>query len=410
VVRSLDALITQGDGAQPAIDVGHGIFMSKNIANSYLLTSRDGDMLINAGTDFEAPQIKQRFAEISDGPLRAIVFTQGHPDHVGGWSLFNSDGVETIAQANHPDVREYWRNLHPFYVRRIARLWGQVMDVDALGAELPPEPVLTTSFIDSHSFDLGGRRFELYSTPGGETTDALVVWLPAERTVFIGNLLGPFFGHVPNLYTLRGDKIRSAIACIHSVHRVIDLEPETLINGHDVFRGADEIRRTLSRVRDGIAYLRDATIAGMNAGKDLWTLMRTVTLPPELMMGQAHGRIPWLVRAIFEEHTGWFRYESTTELYDVPPSQIWSDVVELAGGPSALAERARRHLDEDRPLHALHLADIALSQQPDDPDALRVKRDGLTKLLHASGGENFSETRWLEQELRTTTQSIEERE
>jgi alkyl sulfatase BDS1-like metallo-beta-lactamase superfamily hydrolase len=395
----VDALITQGEGAQPAIDLGDGIFMSKNIANSYLVASRDGDLLINTGTDFEAPQIKQRFADISDSPLRAIVFTQGHPDHVGGWSQFNGDDVETIAQANHGDVREYWRCLHPFYVRRIGRLWGQVMDVDALGAELPPEPVLTSSFIDSHSFDLGGRRIELYSTPGGETTDALVVWLPAERTVFIGNLLGPYFGHVPNLYTLRGDKIRSAIAFIHSVDRVIDLAPETLINGHDVFRGGDEIRHTMTRVRDGIAYLRDATIAGMNAGQNLWTLMRTVTLPPELMMGQAHGKIPWLVRAIFEEHTGWFRYESTTELYDVPPSQIWPDIVELAGGPDTLVERAQHHVDHKRPLHALHLIDMVLAQVPNDAAALHVKRCALEQLLTASGRENFSEVQWLEQEI-----------
>jgi alkyl sulfatase BDS1-like metallo-beta-lactamase superfamily hydrolase len=124
------------------------------------------------------------------------------------------------------------------------------------------------------------------------------------------------------------------------------------------------------------------------------------------MMGQAHGKIPWLVRAIFEEHVGWFRYESTTELYDVPPSQIWSDIVELAGGPAVLAARARRHLDRGRPLHALHLTDMALSQQPDDPDALRVRRDGLKDLLQASGGENFSEVRWLEQELRTTTDRL----
>ena len=90
-------------------------------------------------------------------------------------------------------------------------------------AQLPPEPVLTEAFIDSHAVELGGRRFELYSTPGGETTDALVVWLPEHRTVFIGNLMGPFFGHVPNLYTLRGDKIRSAMAFIHSLDRVIAL-------------------------------------------------------------------------------------------------------------------------------------------------------------------------------------------
>ena len=58
----------------------------------------------------------------------------------------------------------------------------------------------------------------------------------------------------------------------------------------------------------------------MNAGTDLWTLMGQVTLPPELDIPQGHGKVPWIVRAIWEEHVGWFRYESTTELYDVPPS------------------------------------------------------------------------------------------
>ena len=267
MAQSLDKLVKQGEGAQDAVDVGDGIFMSKNIANSYLVTTPDGDVLINTGTDFEAPEIKGRFARVSKGPLRVVTFTQGHPDHVGGWDLFNEPGVETIAQANHGDVREYWRNLHPFYARRIMTLWGAFMDVDATSMQLPPEPVLTSTFIDSHAFEVGGRRFELYSTPGGETTDALVVWMPDHKTVFIGNLLGPFFGHVPNLYTLRGDKIRSAMAFLHSVERVMALEPETLLNGHDVIRGADEIRGTMTKVRDATAYLRDRTIDGMNCGQ-----------------------------------------------------------------------------------------------------------------------------------------------
>ena len=38
----------------------------------------------------------------------------------------------------------------------------------------------------------------------------------------------------------------------------------------------------MTKVRDATAYLRDRTIDGMNAGSDLWTLMRDVTLPPEL--------------------------------------------------------------------------------------------------------------------------------
>jgi glyoxylase-like metal-dependent hydrolase (beta-lactamase superfamily II) len=398
---SLDELVKQGEGAQDAVDLGHGIFMSRNIANSYLVTTPDGDLIINTGTDFEAAEIKARFSRVSKGPLRMITFTQGHPDHVSGWSQFNQPGVETIAQANHADVREYWRHLHPFYVRRIMKLWGAFMDVEAAAATLPPEPVLTDSFIDNHAFELGGRRFELYSTPGGETTDALVVWMPKHRVVFIGNLMGPFFGHVPNLYTLRGDKIRSAMAFIHSVDRVIALGPETLVNGHDVFRGNDEILTTMTKVRDATAYLRDRTIDGMNVGADLWTLMCDVTLPTELALPQVHGKVAWIVRAIWEEHVGWFRYESTTELYDVPPSSVWSDVVDLVGGTAPLVERANAHAKAGRPLEALHLTDIVLAHNPADADALNVKRTALEQLLATSGRENHSEVQWLEQEIKS---------
>jgi glyoxylase-like metal-dependent hydrolase (beta-lactamase superfamily II) len=400
---SLDELVKQGEGNQDAVDLGDGIFMSRNIANSYLVTTADGDLLINTGTDFEAPEIKARFSRITKGPLRMITFTQGHPDHVSGWSLFNQAGVETIAQANHRDVREYWRHLHPFYVRRIMKLWGAFMDVATAAATLPQEPVLTDSFIDTHAFELGGRRFALHSTPGGETTDALVVWMPEHRTVFIGNLMGPFFGHVPNLYTLRGDKIRSAITFIHSLDRVIELRPETLINGHDVFSGTDKILTTMTKVRDATAYLRDRTIDGMNSGADLWTLMRDVTLPPDLALPQVHGRVAWIVRAIWEEHVGWFRYESTTELYDVPPSSVWSDVVDLIGGTAPLTQRAADHEKAGRPLRALHLIDVVLAHAPADPDALGVKRRALEALLVAGGRENHSEVQWLEQEIKGAT-------
>ena len=400
--QSLDSLVKQGEGEQDAIDVGDGIFMSRNIANSYLVTTPDGDVMINTGTHFEADAIKARFDKVSNGPLRVVTFTQGHPDHVGGWAWFTGPDVETIAQVHHGDVREYWRNLHPFYVRRIMKLWGAFMDVEATAVDLPPDPVLTSSFIDDRALEVGGRNFELYSTPGGETTDAVVVWMPEHRIVFIGNLLGPFFGHVPNLYTLRGDKIRSAMAFIHSVDRVIGLAPETLFNGHEVFRGADEIGATLTKVRDATAYLRDRTIDGMNSGADLWALMRDVTLPSELALPQVHGKVPWIVRAIWEEHVGWFRYESTTELYHVPPSSVWSDVVELVGGIGPLIERADAHAQAGRPLQALHLTDIVLAHSPDDGDARRVKEAALKQLLTASGRENHSEVQWLEQEIKST--------
>lgn len=404
VAQSLDALIKQGEGPQEAIAIADGLFMSRGIANSYLVVTDDGDVLINTGLDVEAPEIEARFARVSDNELRAIVFTQGHPDHVGGWSHFDRPGVETIAQANHAVVREYWRSLHPFYVRRILKLWGSFIDVDT--SQLPPEPVLTATFIDSYNVELGGRRIVLLSTPGGETTDALVVWLPGDRTVFIGNLLGPVFGHVPNLYTIRGDKIRSAEGFLRSIDRVLELEPAVLVNGHDVFSGEQEIRSTLTAVRTATEYLRNSTIEGMNAGRDLWTLMREVQLPGDLTLPQLHGKVPWIVRAIWEEHTGWFRYESTTELYDVPAAAVWPDLLEHAGS-DPLLDRASGHLDAGRPLEAIHLLDIVMSGDPSDERARALKIAALQQLLDASGRENFSEVQWLESEIVETQGGVD---
>jgi glyoxylase-like metal-dependent hydrolase (beta-lactamase superfamily II) len=399
-------IVKEGEGTQDAVALEDHIFMSRGISNSYLVTTADGDALINTGMHFEAEEIKARFARVSSNPLRVIVFTQGHPDHVGGWSQFDGPGVETIAQANHADVREYWRRLQPFFSRRTEKLWsGDLTNFDR--AYQPPEPFVTTTFFDSHTFTLGDRRFELYSTPGGETTDSLVVWLPEERTVFTGNLTGPLFGHVPNLYTVRGDKIRSALAYIHAVDRVIGLGPEVLITGHgEPVRGADEIRRRLSQLRDATEYLRDRTIAGMNAGVDLFTLMDQITLPPELDIPQGHGKLPWIVRAVWEEHAGWFRYESTTELYSVPPSTIWGELTELAGGTEAPTARATAHLDAGRPLESLHFVDMVLAQSPGNTRALRVKLGALRILLERSGRENFSEVRWLEAEIRDTEAAL----
>jgi len=131
--------------------------------------------------------------------------------------------------------------------------------------------------------------------------------------------------------------------------------------------------------------------------------MREVTLPPELALPQVHGKVPWIVRAIWEEHAGWFRYESTTELYDTPPAAVWQDIVELTGGTTPLIERSQAHVEQGRALQALHLIDMVLAHASEDSAALRVKRRALESLLDNSGRENFSEVQWLEQAIKTAT-------
>ena len=117
------------------------------------------------------------------------------------------------------------------------------------------------------------------------------------------------------------------------------------------------IREKLTRMRDATQSLRDQVFAGdERRNVDLWTLMETVKLPAELAIPQGHGKVPWIVRAIWEEHMGWFRYESSTELYNVPPQAVFPRPDrDWQAESSPSSQRARSLLDGGDPLKALHL-------------------------------------------------------
>ena len=264
-----------------------------------------------------------------------------------------------------------------------------------------PEPAVT---FDQHlEFEVGGRRFVLTWTPGGETTDALVVWLPDDRILFSGNLFGPLFGHVPNLMTIRGDRYRDPVLYIESLNTVLSFAPQRIITGHfDPIEGADRIAEEVTAMRDAMQSVHDQTVEGMVAGTDVHTLMRDVRIPPHLDVGEGYGKTSWNVRAIWEMYAGWFYHRSTTELYHVPPRAISGDLVDAAGADRLVAA-AKARLSRDEALEALHLTDVVLDVDADNAEARAVAIEAHEKLLQ--GTQNFWEKAWLRntiEDLRTT--------
>jgi len=402
----LGALVTAGDQQTAAERITDTIFMVKDISNAYLLTTADGDLLVNTGFLGNGERNKALFAPHRTGKLRRMILTQAHADHYGALPEQMEDGTQIIAGAGFTETCEYFDALAPFLQRRSGKLWASMTRRNG-PPPVPPRVVPDIAVSDRLVFEQGGRRIEVVKTPGGETLCSVFVWLPGERTVFTGNLFGPVWRAMPNLVTMRGDKPRLVRPYLRSVEQVRALEPELLITGHgEPIRGSARIRADLDTMHAAVSYIERETIAGMNAGKDVHTLMREIALPEALRIGEFHGKTPWVVRAIWEENAGWFHYDSTTSLYGVPRSSVDGDLADLAGGASALAKRAATRLGEGKALEAVHLLDVALGAEPGNTDALAVKKDALQRLLAASGGSNLSETMWLKAEIAATEAAL----
>ena len=378
------------------------IYLSEGFSNAYLVVTREGRVVINTGMGFEAPVHKEYFDSVDRGPVRYIVLTQGHVDHVGGVDLFREDGTEVIAQAQNLPQQEYDARLAPFRARRSAFAFAEAFaGMRRSGSNgRPPvqsRPRPTRTFQDRDAFELGGLRFELIGVSGAETEDSLLVWLPEQRICFTGNVMGALFGHFPNLVTIRGDRYRDALRYVETLDRLRALDAEMLLVGHfDPVLGRETIRAELLRMRGAVLHVHDAVVAAMNAGRDVYTAMREIRLPPELEVGEGYGKVAWSARAIWESYQGWFHARSTTELYPVPPASVHPELCALAGGPDAVAAAALRRA-EDAPVEALHLAEVALAAAPRHRGALGASLAAHRALLAASV--NFWETRWLENEI-----------
>lgn len=385
--------------------VADRIWLSPGLSNSYLIGTDDGCVVVNAGMGFEGPVHAENYAPLAAGPVRYLVLTQGHVDHVGGVDALRERDTQVVAQANWATWRDDNELLMPFRTRNASFAWTDAITAALEFAASRPEgfpgqssPVPDVVVEDRLELLVGGRRLVLVATPGGETTDSLVIHLPDEGIVLCGNAFGALIGHIPNLVTMRGDRYRDALTVAATIETIRELGAEVLLTGHfGPVSGAAHVDAELTRLRNAVLFVHDETVRGMNAGTDVAELMRTVVLPPELEVGEGYGKVAWDVRAVWETYAGWFHHRSTTELYAVRPDAVHAELGRLVG-PDVLAVAAAARLAAGETVEALQLTEVALAADPDHPAARSQARKAHEVLLAAST--NFWESAWLSRELR----------
>jgi quinoprotein relay system zinc metallohydrolase 2 len=157
-----------------------------DIANVGVVIGRDAVAVIDAGGSRAAGEAVLAAVRRATGlPVRWLVLTHMHPDHVLGAAPFVEAGARVIGHARLPAALAARAGT---YAAAHAR---------ALGVPPPAMPPVHETVEGARDIDLGARTLRLEAHPTAHTDNDLTVRDLATDTWFLGDLA--FLGHTPSL-------------------------------------------------------------------------------------------------------------------------------------------------------------------------------------------------------------------
>ena len=216
------------------------------ISNAGFIVTPAGVVVVDAlGSPALATQLLAEIRKVTPLPVTHVILTHYHADHVYGLQAFKAAGARIIA---HEGGREYLNS-------DTARL-----RLEASRKDLAPwiddatRLVAADEWIDGpRELVLGGMRLQMVPAGPAHTPEDMVVYLPAEKVLFAGDLV--FRNRVP--FVGQADS-RHWIAALD---QLLKFDAQVIVPGHG--DASKDARADMQLTRDYLVYLR--TVMGRAA-------------------------------------------------------------------------------------------------------------------------------------------------
>jgi glyoxylase-like metal-dependent hydrolase (beta-lactamase superfamily II) len=211
--------------------------------NTGVIVGDKGVVIVDAKTTPAfGKMIIDEVAKITPKPITHVIETHSDGDHVNGLASFPA-GLVIVAQETNKKEQE----------AALAK-GGR----GAPPADHQPTQVITKT---KEAFTFDGEKVELYHWAPAHTGGDLVIYLPAERIVFGGDLI-PVQGPDPAIHP---DKSGSTEGWITTMHGVLKLNADQIVPGHGTVqtRAAVEARLKVTEAK------RTKIVAMVKEGKSL---------------------------------------------------------------------------------------------------------------------------------------------
>lgn len=215
-----------------------------DVANMGFVVGTQAVAVIDTGnTPALGRDLREAIRQRTDLPIRFVINTHMHPDHVFGNGAFLDDRPDFVA---HADFQVALMARADAYQRRLEEDFGA--EEAARAVLVPPTVTVGTT----HRLDLGGRTLELTAHPTGHTNNDLTVFDSATGTLFAGDLV--FQERLP---TVDG----SGLGWLRVLDALAQVPARRVVPGHGPAsspwpEGAEDTRRYLTALVGDIRALQ----------------------------------------------------------------------------------------------------------------------------------------------------------
>lgn len=369
-------------------------------SNATLIIGDTACILVDAfESDYYANEAKKEIEKITNKPVKAIIYTHMHPDHIAGAGVFKDTVEHVIAHTSKTQTYGNTELIADVLRVRTGHQFGAALTLEeklsgGLSAAMEPKgtfntlPVTMMVSAEKEDMDLYGIHLNLLAAPG-ETDEQMYVWLPNDKIICSGD---NYYASWPNLYAPRGSQYRDVSQWVSSLDLLINLPAEYLLPGHSaMLAGRESILNIIQPYRNAIHYVLTETLKGMNEGYSPDELVHMITLPEEYknmpQLQELYGTVEWSIRGIYGGYVGWFD-GNPTHLGSMPVKQKAEKTIALMGGASAVLNEVKTSLLSRDLQWVLELCDLLLDAEVLTIEAKQFKSLALTQLGHMQSSAN----------------------
>jgi alkyl sulfatase BDS1-like metallo-beta-lactamase superfamily hydrolase len=246
---------------------------------------------------------------------------------------------------------------------------------------IPPTDTITKT---GQEMTVDGLKFVFQMVPDTEAPAEMHFYLPQLKVLCTAENCTHT---LHNLYTLRGAKIRDALAWSKYLNEALerwgDVSEVLLSVHHWPVWGQPRVVDRLKKERDMYRYLHDQTLRLANQGYTMVEIGEMIQLPESLAREWYdrgyYGTVNHDAKSVYVKYLGWFD-GNPAHLHPLPPVEASKRYVEFMGGAKAVMARARKYYDKGEYRWVAEVMNHVVFADPQDTGARALQAQALEQL------------------------------